>query len=76
MKIFLILAIAMAAAALPGCVVHGRNGGTVAVGTAECRHSDTCGHYCQKGQWHHSEGHRHGSNCGHQYNGGIWILVD
>ena len=76
MKILLVLAIAMAAAALPGCVVHGRNGGTVAVGTADCRHSDTCGHYSQNGKWYHSEGHRHGPNCGHQYNGGIWIVVD
>jgi len=76
MKILLILALAMATTLLPGCLVRGRHGGTVAAGPAECRHSDDCGHYSHKGKWHHNQGHRHGHNCGHHYNGGIWIVVD
>lgn len=76
MKILLILAVALTSVALPGCVVRGRNGGSVSVGTADCRHSDSCGHYKHKDKWHHSDGHRHGHNCGHHYNGGIWIVLD
>jgi len=74
MKVFLILAMVMASAALSGCLVHGRHGGPAT--TASCSHSDSCGHYSQKGKWHHSEGHKHGDNCGHHLNGGIWIVVD
>ncbi|HKR56233.1 MAG TPA: hypothetical protein VJS20_08015 [Gemmatimonadales bacterium] len=78
MKIFLVLALVTAAAVLPGCVVRGRSGNSVAVGPAvqSCSHSDECGHYNHKGKWHHSQGHRHGHNCGHSYNGGIWIVLD
>ena len=76
MKMLLILAMVMATAAVSGCHMHGRNGGSVSVEPASCSHSDSCGHYSHKGKWHHSEGHKHGGNCGHQYNGGIWIVVD
>jgi hypothetical protein len=76
MKVFLVLAMALATAALPGCMVRGRSEGTVAVGKPACSHSDTCGHYRHKGTWHYSEGHRHGPNCGHHYDAGVWIVLD
>lgn len=76
MKMLLILALVMASAAISGCIVHARHDGAASASPAACSHSDTCGHYSHKGNWHYSEGHRHGPNCGHSFNGGIWIVVD
>jgi len=76
MKMFLVLTMVAAVAAFSGCIVHGRHGGSASAGPTACSHSDSCGHYSQKGEWHHSEGHMHGPNCGHQYSGGIWISLN
>jgi hypothetical protein len=59
MKILLILAIAVAAAGLPGCVVHGRSGrsvGIVPVVVVE------------------SHSHTHGPGCGHVFISGSWVV--
>jgi len=74
MKTFLILALAIATAGLPGCVVHGRNGGSVAVIPSGHTHSDHCGHYSNRGTWHHQANHRHGDGCGHLFVSGSWSV--
>lgn len=74
MRIFLILAVVIATATFPGCVLHGRGGGTIAVIPSGHVHSDSCGHYSRDGHWHHQANHRHGSGCGHLFISGSWVV--
>jgi len=74
MKILLILAVAISTAVLPGCVVRGRSGGSIAVTPGVHSHSDDCGHYRHQGNWHHQANHRHGDGCGHFLVSGSWVV--
>lgn len=61
-----------------GCVVHGRSGhihGPALSIEAGHVHSDHCGHYSYRGNWHHSK-HVHGHGCGHHYRSGVWVHID
>jgi hypothetical protein len=75
----LIVAVAMAAFGLGGCIVHGRPGhahvhGPTVVFPVAHVHSHSCGHYYHEGGWRHSHDHVHAHGCGHQFSGGVWIV--
>jgi hypothetical protein len=73
-KILLILAAAISSVALPSCIFHGSNGETVAVIPVGHVHSDSCGHYTDRGNWRYQEHHTHSSTCGHVLVSGTWSV--
>jgi len=81
MKKLMFVAMGILAGVTGGCVVapHGDHadvyGPTVAIRVGHV-HSDDCGHYQHRSNWHHARDHRHGNNCGHVARGGIWITAN
>ncbi len=71
------LALAAAATALSGCVVHSHHhppGAKVVVIEKGHVHGKDCGHYFHRGRWYYVPGHVHGPGCGHAFIGGRWVF--
>lgn len=73
---------------LSGCLIHRHHHGhgkttvihkpgpDIVIHEPACSHTAHCGHYYNRGRWHHSHGHVHRAGCGHFFKGGIWVVVD
>ncbi len=67
---------ALAAVALPGCVVesYGHGYETEVAVPVHHVHDAWCGHYYDGGRWYHRHHHVHGHGCGHVLIEGRWII--